>query len=137
MVLYTALVQGLLKREKRESSGPLRIRRHPALTLVAWGLGKPPIEDCLFSTLCLQDRPGHKQLSTLTETILKGSPFPKLRAKAAECKALLQPVAAALMHFRDQDPSKGPLLTEMVAVLNASHGIDALMLCLMARTVLA
>ena len=42
--------------------------------------------------------------------MLKGSPFPKLHAKAAETKALLRPVSLALQHFRDQDPTQEALV---------------------------
>ena len=58
--------------------------------------------------------------------MLKGSPFPKLHAKAAETKSLLEPVSSALQHFRDQDPSKEDLLMAMVKVLDDSHNIDVL-----------
>ena len=59
--------------------------------------------------------------------MLQGSPFPKLRAKAAETKSLLQPVAEALVHFEDQDPTKAELIKSMVTVLNASRDIDELL----------
>ena len=58
--------------------------------------------------------------------MLKGSPFPKFHAKAAESKGL-QPVSDALMHFRDQDPAQEGVFLQMVAVLNASVDIDALL----------
>ena len=57
--------------------------------------------------------------------MLTGSPFPKLHAKAAEVKALIEPVSLALQHFRDQ-PGDTALLDSMVAVLDASHAIDVL-----------
>ena len=65
-------------------------------------------------------------LANLKESMLSGSPFPRLHAKAAETKGLLKPVAAALLHFQDQDPSKGPELKEMVHALETSHAIDNL-----------
>ena len=62
----------------------------------------------------------------LKETMLKGAPFPKLHAKAAETKALLKPVSDALVHFSDQDPEQRPVIDGIVAVLNDSHAIDVL-----------
>ena len=67
-----------------------------------------------------------KQLNVLKESMLEGSPFPRLHAKAAETKALLRPVAAALIHFQDQDRSKAPVLRAMVEVLELSFSIDDL-----------
>ena len=67
-----------------------------------------------------------KQLTRLTETMLSGSPFPRLHAKAAETKALIEPVCAALTHFQDQDRSKHALLRSMVHVLECSRNIDLL-----------
>ena len=58
--------------------------------------------------------------------MLSGDPFPKLHAKAAESKALLKPVADALLHFSDQDPTKRDLLNSMVFVLELSHSMDVL-----------
>ena len=67
-----------------------------------------------------------KPLSTLKESMLQGQTFPKLHAKAAETKGLLEPVGACLLHFRDQDPGQGEVLELMVKVLEASHAIDTL-----------
>ena len=58
--------------------------------------------------------------------MLQASPFPRLRAKAAETKALLKPVSAALLHFADQDSSQREVLYGLVSVLNDSHSIDTL-----------
>ena len=65
-----------------------------------------------------------KQLGVLKESMLEGSPFPKLHAKAAETKALVKAVSDALLHFADQDASQRPLLDAMIAVLEDSHAID-------------
>ena len=67
-----------------------------------------------------------RQLGALKESMLQGSPFPKLHAKAAETKALLKPVSAALLHFEDQDPSQREVLHAIVKVLDDSHSIDEL-----------
>ena len=56
--------------------------------------------------------------------MLKGSPFPKLHAKAAETRSMLQPVAAALQHFSDQDVSQQAILLSMVKALELSYSID-------------
>ena len=56
--------------------------------------------------------------------MLTGAPFPRLHAKAAETKALLQPVSVALQHFRDQKPQEAELVDAMVSVLDCSHAID-------------
>ena len=56
--------------------------------------------------------------------MLTGTPFPRLHAKAAETKALLQPVSVALQHFRDQKPQEAELVDAMVSVLDCSHAID-------------
>ena len=58
--------------------------------------------------------------------MLKGSPFPRLHAKAAETKGMLQPTSAALLHFRDLDPTQASLLDSIVRVLDLSHSIDVL-----------
>ena len=58
--------------------------------------------------------------------MLKGSPFPKLHAKAAETKSLLEPVSSALHHFSDQDPSKAEVIAAMIKVVDDSHAIDDL-----------
>ena len=71
-------------------------------------------------------QPGKKRLNNLKETMIKGAPFPKPHAKAAETKAMLQPVSSTLEHFRDQDPSKEDLINLMVTALEASHSIDVL-----------
>ena len=73
-----------------------------------------------------QPRMRRKRLGNLRETMLKGSPFPKLHAKAAETKSLLEPVSAALQHLKDQDPSQQTELLLMVQVLDDSHSIDVL-----------
>ena len=65
-----------------------------------------------------------RQLGVLKESMLQGSPFPKLHAKAAETKALVKPVSDALRHFADQDPAQRPLIDAMIAVLEDSHAID-------------
>ena len=65
-----------------------------------------------------------KELGTLKESMLKGSPFPKLHAKAAEVKSMLQPVSSAMQHFRDIGPSKQTVLDLIVKVLDASSSID-------------
>ena len=67
-----------------------------------------------------------KMVGQLKESMLEGSPFPKLHAKAAETKAMIQPTAAALRHFADQDPAQGPLLWAMVTLLDCSRAIDEL-----------
>ena len=67
-----------------------------------------------------------KHLSNLKESMLKAKPFPKLHAKAAETKGLLEPVSMAVQHFADQDPEKRGLLMSMVDVLQTSHAIDVL-----------
>ena len=58
--------------------------------------------------------------------MLKGTPFPKLHAKAAETKGLLEPVALATKHFGDQKPADAALLNSIVDVLECSHAIDVL-----------
>ena len=67
-----------------------------------------------------------KQLGNLKESMLKGSPFPRLHAKAAEVKSMLRPTSSALQHFRDLDPSKQTVLDSIVKVLDASSSIDKL-----------
>ena len=67
-----------------------------------------------------------KHLSNLTENMLKGSPFPRLHAKAVETKGLVQAVSIALRHFRDQNPEQQKVLDDMVTVLDLSHSIDVL-----------
>ena len=76
----------------------------------------------------LQDHPEPKrsQLGTLKESMIEGTPFPKLHAKAAETKELVLPVCCALEHFRDQDASKQDHLDAMVKLLQTSHSIDTL-----------
>ena len=75
----------------------------------------------------LEENPSKKKrLANLKETMLKGSPFPKLHAKAAETKALIQPVSLALQHFRDQRPGDKDLVDLMVTALECSHSIDVL-----------
>ena len=65
-----------------------------------------------------------RQLGVLKESMLEGTPFPRLHTKAAETKALVKPVCEALRHFADQDPSQRQLLQAMIAVLEDSHAID-------------
>ena len=77
---------------------------------------------------CVQEHPEpgkkSKRIANLKESMLKGTPFPKLHCKAAEAKALLLPLKCALEHFGDQDSSQEGLLQAMVQVLDASHSID-------------
>ena len=68
-----------------------------------------------------------KRLANLRETMLQGTPFPKLHAKAAETKNLLQPVSSLLLNFKDQDASQEHELLLMVQVLDDSHAIDVLL----------
>ena len=82
-----------------------------------------------MNIMSLQEHPEQakkKRLNHLKETMLKGSPFPRLRAKAAEAKSLLEPVASALHHFKDQDPSQIGAINAMVQVLTDSRNIDVL-----------
>ena len=84
-----------------------------------------------FDPLCaLQEHPDplrkRKQLNRLTEKMLAGTPFPRLHAKAAETKALIQPVHDALLHFQDQDRTKLPLIRSMLHLLECSNSIDVL-----------
>ena len=77
--------------------------------------------------LSCQEHPSNKkQLSTLKESMLKASPFPRLHAKAAETKGMLEPTSAALQYFRSLDPAQSALIDTMVAVVDASHSIDVL-----------
>ena len=48
-----------------------------------------------------------KMLSTLKDTMLKGNPFPKLHAKAAEIKHIIQPVSAFLTEHKDKGKIEG------------------------------
>ena len=81
--------------------------------------------------MCLQDHPQpaqpgkqKKRLGSLRESMLKGSPFPKLHAKAAETKSMLRPVATCLEHFKDQDPTQEAVTVLMQQVLENSYSID-------------
>ena len=65
-----------------------------------------------------------KLLGQLKESMIKGDPFPRLHAKAAETKAMIRPTAAALRYFADLDTSKSTLLWQMVALLDCSRSID-------------
>ena len=58
--------------------------------------------------------------------MLKGSPLPRLHAKAAETKNLLEPTAWLLEEVRPLDESKADLLNAMAAVIKDSHAIDTL-----------
>ena len=85
-----------------------------------------------MSEFTLQEHPQpagkqKKRLGTLKESMLKGSPFPKLHAKAAETRSMLRPVAAALEHFSDQDVAQEPLLRSMIKALELSYSIDDLL----------
>ena len=71
--------------------------------------------------------PHRKMLSTLKESMLQGSPFPKLHAKAAETKSLLEPLSA----FMKEHDGKGKIdggeaLNSMVKLVDWSHAIDIL-----------
>ena len=58
----------------------------------------------------------------------QGTPLPKLHAKAAETKAMLQPVSSALQHYKDLVTEEDlGLLDLMVDVLDSSHNIDDLL----------
>ena len=69
-----------------------------------------------------------RQLGVLKESMLEGTPFPRLPTKAAETKSwsqgLVKRVCEALRHFADQDPSQSQLLEAMIAVLEDTHAID-------------
>ena len=41
-----------------------------------------------------------RQLGTLKESMLQGTPFPRLHAKAAETKALLMPVSSTFLRLK-------------------------------------
>ena len=58
--------------------------------------------------------------------MLEGKPFPKLHAKAAETKYLLQPVAAVLRHLANSKPAEREVVDLMLMVLDSSHQIDVL-----------
>ena len=59
--------------------------------------------------------------------MLKGKPFPKLHAKAAETKAMLAPVSAFLQENIDNGKQEsGEVVRTMVQLLDWSHTIDTL-----------
>ena len=62
----------------------------------------------------------------LKESMLQGSPFPRLHTKAAETKAMIKPVLEVLKHYADLDPTKRALVNAMLGVLECSHSIDEL-----------
>ena len=69
------------------------------------GSPSPSLKPSHSLKFCLQEhytgQRKRKHLATLKGSMLKGSPFPRLHAKAAETKAMLQPVSAALLHFAE------------------------------------
>ena len=72
-------------------------------------------------------QPGRKLLSTLKESMVKGKPFPRLHAKAAETKAMLQPMAAFLEEHKDDGRiAGGEQVENMIKLLGWSFAIDEL-----------
>ena len=65
-------------------------------------------------------------MSNLKESMVGGKPFPKVHTKAAETKALIEPIIAVVTHLKNRDPSKKELMESMLRVLQCSHQIDAL-----------
>ena len=72
-------------------------------------------------------QPGRKRLLTLKESMVKDKPFPRLRAKNAETKAMLQPLAAFLEEQNDDGRiAGGEQLENMIKLLGWSFAIDEL-----------
>ena len=71
--------------------------------------------------------PQKKMLTNLKESMLKGEPFPKLHAKAAETKTLLEPLSAFLKDHLDKGRIQaGDVVTAMAKLVDWSHAIDIL-----------